>query len=79
MSISPLGSKLFFTAAVSLPLAEDFYLLGDNVVYHVQNKQMIRWNMSPESSGSQNKLNKKPTGSGFQAELFQIILKMDLL
>jgi hypothetical protein len=39
---------------------EEFYFLGYNVLKSVESQPMFRSNMSPPSSGPNNKLSKKP-------------------
>jgi hypothetical protein len=38
----------------------EFYLLGHNAMYSVESQPTFRRNLSPPSSGSKNKLSKKP-------------------
>jgi hypothetical protein len=38
---------------------EEFYIVGYNVVYSVENQPVFRRNISPQSSGSKNKPSKK--------------------
>jgi hypothetical protein len=60
ISICAQQAKFYAGFEVLTAVYKEYYLLGYNAVYSVENKPTFRRNISPRSSGSKNKPNKKP-------------------